>query len=75
VSQQREGLPNQNLVVAEGATLKPQREEELVRCSFSTSHFVGQKDIRREKRSTMREFFLKRCPAKKFIFLLVEKQQ
>lgn len=34
----------------EGATLKPQHEEKMVGCSFSESHFAGQKDVKREEK-------------------------
>jgi len=48
VSQQREGLPDRNLVIAKGAALKPQCEEELEGCSFSAGHFCWAK--RHQKR-------------------------
>lgn len=50
MSRQREGFPNQDLVMAEGAVLKPQHEEELVGRSFSAGRFAGQKEVRREEK-------------------------
>jgi len=43
---------------------------------FSAGRFVGQKDIRREGKSTIEgKFSSVRLPAKKFAFLLAKQQQ
>lgn len=56
MSRQREGILDQNLTLAEGAMLNPQREEELVGRGFSAGHFVGQKDVRREEKHSEGNF-------------------
>lgn len=61
--------------MAEGAILKPQREEKLVGCSLLGRQIAGLKIVKRERRSIVREFFLNRLSTKKSIFLLVEQQQ
>ena len=71
MSRQREGLPDRNLVMAEGAALKSQHEEELVGRSFFAGHFVGRRTSE-ERRSIAREFFLNRIPGEKSVFLLVD---
>jgi len=60
--------------VAEGATQSLSIEERAGGTQCSANSFARQKIAKRDRRSIVREFFLSRLPAKKFLFLLAEQQ-